>query len=224
MAKLAAAPDLKSGAFGHVGSSPAPGILQPLLTFADELERRDGTVAAALARVEAQQAEVEEIRTHASAAAAFLASLPAALAAHARDEEAADADRATAERRLRDAEQEKDETARVLAVRRAEDALVDAGRRAERAREHQAVLEREGAERRDEGARLAARAGVGALDAVLPWASQRRGELVLEHSSLARERENVVREASELLASVLGDPLAATSVAGLRVRLERALT
>jgi chromosome segregation ATPase len=198
-------------------------MVEPLLTFADELERRDASVAAQLARVESLQAEVEEIRTHARAAVDFLASLPAALAGHARDEEQAEADRAAAQRRLGEAEQEKDETARVLAVRRAHDAIADAERRVERAREHQAVLEREGAERRDEGVRLAERAGVAALDAVLPWASQRRGELVLEGSGLARERDAVVREASELLASVLGDPLAATSVAGLRARLERAL-
>jgi hypothetical protein len=198
-------------------------MVEPLLTFAAELERRDASVAARLARVESLQAEVEEIRTHARAAVDFLAALPAALAGHARDEEQAEADRAAAQRRLGEAEQEKDETARVLAVRRAHDAIADAERRVERAREHQAVLEREGAERRDEGVRLAERAGVAGLDAFLPWASQRRGELVLEGSGLARERDAVVREASELLASVLGDPLAATSVAGLRARLERAL-
>lgn len=198
-------------------------MVHALLTFADELERRDVAVAAALARVESLQAEVEEIRVHAAAAAGFLASLPAALDAHARDEEEAEADRAAAQRRLAEASQEKDETARSLAVRRAEDAIADAGRRAERAREHRAALGREGEAWREEGARLARRAGVAGLDAVLPWASQRRGELVLEHSGLERERETVVREASELLASVLGDPLAATSVAGLRSRLERAL-
>lgn len=197
--------------------------MEALLTFADELERRDAAVAAELARVEAAQAEVEEIRTHAAAAAGFLAALPAALAGHARDEQQAEEDRVAARQRLAAAEQEKDATARALAVRRAKTAIVDAERRAERAREHQAALEREGAERRDEGARLAARAGVSALDDVLPWASQRHGELVLEHSGLARERDAVVREASELLGSVLGDPLAATSVAGLRARLERAL-
>lgn len=198
-------------------------MVDALLTFADELERRDTAVAAALARVESLQAEVEEIRVHAAAAVDFLASLPAALEAHARDEEDAAADRAVAQRRLAEAAQQKDETVRTLAVRRAEEAIADAGRRAERAREHQSVLGREGEAWREEGTRLAERAGVAGLDAVLPWASQRRGELVLEHSGLERERETVVREASELLASVLGDPLAATSVAGLRSRLERAL-
>jgi hypothetical protein len=198
-------------------------MVDALLTIADELERRDATAAAALARVESLQAEVDEIRVHAGAAVDFLTSLPAALEAQARDEEEAEADRAVAQQRLAEAALEKDETARALAVRRAEDAIADAGRRVERAREHQTVLGREGGARREEGARLAARAGVAGLDAVLPWASHRRGELVLEHSGLERERDAVVREASELLASVLGDPLAATSVAGLRARLQRAL-
>jgi hypothetical protein len=57
---------------------------------------------------------------------------------------------------------------------------------------------------------------------VIAWSSHTRGALLVEHSNLVRERENVVREASELLGSVLGDPFAATSVAGLRERLSRA--
>jgi hypothetical protein len=85
------------------------------------------------------------------------------------------------------------------------------------------VLELEGIARRDEAAKLAARVGVDGLDAVLAWASNRRGVLIVEHSGLARERDAVVREASELLGSVTGDAFAATSVAGLRGRLARAL-
>ena len=45
----------------------------------------------------------------------------------------------------------------------------------------------------------------------------------IARSALARRREEVVREASELLASVLGEPLIATAVAGVRERLARAL-
>jgi hypothetical protein len=56
---------------------------------------------------------------------------------------------------------------------------------------------------------------------VLAWASHRRGELIVEHSGLAREREAVVREASELLGSLTGDARASTSVQGLRDRLHR---
>ena len=197
--------------------------MDSLLDIATDLEARDARVAGELALVEAQQADVDEIRTHADAAAAFLASLPAAIAGHARDEEQAEADRAAAQRALREAEQEKDETVRMHAVQRAQDRLVDAGRRADRAREHQAALEHEGAQRRAEAAQLARRAGVDSLEAVREWASQRRGELVLERSGLAREREAIVREASELLGSVTGDAMTSTSVAGLRARLERAV-
>jgi hypothetical protein len=193
------------------------------LDIAADLEARDARVAGDLTRVESQQADVEEIRLHAEAAAAFLDALPTALAGHARDEELAEADRAAARRALREAEQEPDEAIRAHAVRRAQDDLVDADRRADRARGHQAALEREGAGRRDEAAALARRVGVDGLGAVLEWASQRRGELVLERSGLAREREAIVREASELLGSVTGDAMSATSVAGLRDRLQRAL-
>jgi hypothetical protein len=198
--------------------------VEPLLEIAADLEARDTRVAAELARVEAQQADVDEIRARAEAAAAFLAALPAAIAGHTRDEEQAEQDRVDARRALREAEQEKDETLRAHAVERAQDTLVDADRRAARAREHQEALAREGAERREEAARLAERAGVdGDLDAVIAWASHRRGELVLERSGLARERESIVREASELLASITGDALTSTSVAGLRDWLSQAL-
>jgi hypothetical protein len=61
------------------------------------------------------------------------------------------------------------------------------------------------------------------LDGALEWSSRARGALLLQRSGLARERDEVVREATELLASVLGDPLTATGVAGMRERLARAL-
>ena len=61
------------------------------------------------------------------------------------------------------------------------------------------------------------------LEGALAWASRARGELLLERSALATERDTLVREASELLASVLGEALTTTGVAGVRARLERAL-
>ena len=61
------------------------------------------------------------------------------------------------------------------------------------------------------------------LDGALEWAARARGALLLQRSGLARERDEVVREATELLASVLGDPLTTTAVAGVRERLARAL-
>jgi len=190
-------------------------VTDPLFTLADELERRDAVVAAQLVRVEAAQAEVEEIRAQAAAAAAFLASLPAVLAGFTADEERADDDRVTARAALAAAGEDE------LAAGRARAALADAEARSARAREHQIALQQDGAVRRDEAKALAARVGVDDLGAVLAWASHRRGELLVEHSGLAREREAVVREASELLGAVTGDPLAASSVQGLRARLRR---
>jgi chromosome segregation ATPase len=191
--------------------------VEPLLTLAADLEARDERVASDLARVEQSQADVDEIRVRAAAVEAFLASLPAALAGHARAEETAESDRAAAQAALAAAAEDE------LGAERARARIADAEARAERAREHQEALEREGIERRDEGRRLCERVGVDDLAAVLAWASHRRGELLVEHSGLARRREEIVREASELLGSVLGDPHAATSVAGLRERLRRAL-
>jgi hypothetical protein len=58
---------------------------------------------------------------------------------------------------------------------------------------------------------------------VLDWAARARGELLLAHAALATERDKIVREATELVASVLGEPLVSTGAAGLRERLERAI-
>jgi hypothetical protein len=185
-------------------------VRQDLLSLADELERRDDVVAAELVRVEREQAEVEEIRAQAAAATELLASLPAVLAAFAADEERAEDDRAAAQAAIAAAGEDE------LAARRAR-----AEARAARAREHQIAVQQDGIARRDEAARLAARVGVDDLGAVLAWASHRRGELIVEHSGLAREREAVVREASELLGSLTGDARASTSVQGLRDRLHR---
>jgi hypothetical protein len=102
-------------------------------------------------------------------------------------------------------------------------------------REAHAELERDGAVRRGEAETLAQRAvdlaplvrdvpaGAPNLDGALEWASRARGALLLQRSALARERDEVVREATELLASVSGDPLTATGAAGVRERLARAL-
>ena len=53
--------------------------------------------------------------------------------------------------------------------------------------------------------------------------SRARGALLLARAGLATERKKVVREATELVTAVLGEPLAATGVAGVRGRLARAL-
>ncbi len=223
-------------------------MMEPLLTIADELERRDARAAEALDAVESLQREVDELRTHAASTAAFLGELPRAVAAQEEEERAAAADRAAADTSLRNAEAELarveergSESAKLAgarAARHARDALDAAVLRLELAGAERERLRQDGAAREQEAARLEARAaelasrlgiahdvappGPG-LDGALEWAARARGELLVAHAGLATERDKVVREASELVASVLGEPLAATSVAGLRDRLGRAL-
>jgi hypothetical protein len=213
-----------------------------LLSSAEDLERRDAGVAEALSGVERRQAEVEEVRAHAAAAAAFLDALPAALADRAADERGAIDARDRAEQTVREAEEaveraHKDdqrlEAKRLL--QEARDGLHAAGSWVAQTREAHAELERDGVAGQAEAERLVSRVvelSVTARDVpppspdlggALEWASRARGALILQRSGLVRERDAVVREATELLASVLGDPLTATAVAGLRERLARAL-
>jgi chromosome segregation ATPase len=213
-----------------------------LLTFAEELERRDADVAQALTGVERLQTDVEELRAHASAAGAFLDVLPTALAERAADERAAIDARDEAANAVGAAEQIVERAGKddqrleaERALQQARDNLHAGEFWVAQAREARAELEREGEARRAEARSLVQRAlelaprvrdvpsGSASLDGALDWASRARGALLLERSALARERDEVVREATELLASVLGDPLTATGAAGVRERLARAL-
>jgi chromosome segregation ATPase len=216
--------------------------LETLLSFAEELERRDADVAQALQEVERLQREVEELRVHGTAAVTLLASLPSALAELEVDERAAAAEQLEAAAAARDAEaalrrvrKEDERLAAKRSLQRARDRAHSAERWVAQVIEERARLEAEGEARRSESTVLAARAAELAplvrdvpppspgLEGALAWASRARGELLLERSALATERDTLVREASELLASVLGEPLTTTGVAGVRARLERAL-
>jgi hypothetical protein len=216
--------------------------LEPLLSFAEELERRDAAVAHALTGVEQLQRDIEELRTRADVTAAFLAQLPRVRVAREADEQAAaravgDAEAMVREAELRLAAARKDDE-RVAAERERQQAragLAAAARWSEQAREAREQLEREGAARHAERGELESRAAELAprvrdvplpppgLHGVLEWTARARGALLLERSGLMREREELVREANEFVASVLGDPLATTSVAGIRHRLGRAV-
>jgi len=216
--------------------------VESLLSFAEELERRDADVAQALLGVERLQAEVEELRAHASAAGAFLDALPAAFAERTADERAAIGARdeaaeavSASEQLVEHAGKEDQRLEAERALQQARDDLHAAEFWVAQAREARAELERDGAARRVEAESLTQRAvelaprvrdvpaGSPNFDGALEWASRARGALLLERSALARERDEVVREATELLASVLGDPLTATGAAGVRERLARAL-
>jgi hypothetical protein len=131
--------------------------METLLSFAEELERRDADVAQALARVEALQAEVDELRTHATAAASFLVTLPAALAERAADERAAVEARDRAGQAVGEAEQAAERGAKEeqrleaeRALKRARDDLHVAEFWVVQAHEAHAELERQGAARRAE--------------------------------------------------------------------------
>jgi hypothetical protein len=222
--------------------------LEPLLAIAEDLERRDERAAAALLDVERLQAEVDELRTHAVAAAAFLRDLPAARAALDDEERAADDAQARTRDALRDAEEELarvqergGDSARLEAARAAQharDAVEDAELRVGRARHERTLLEAEAAERGAEAERLERRGAelsahprlehdvappATGLHGLLDWAARARGELLVSHAALATERDKIVREATELVAGALGEPLAAIGVAGVRDRLSQAL-
>jgi DNA repair exonuclease SbcCD ATPase subunit len=139
--------------------------VESLLSFAEELERRDADVAQALTRMEALQAEVEELRTHATAAASFLVTLPPALAERASDERVAVDARDEAQHAAREAEQlveraEKEEQRleAARALHRARDDLHAAEFWVAQARDAHAELERQGVVRRAETEQLARRA------------------------------------------------------------------
>jgi hypothetical protein len=189
--------------------------MEQVLIVAADLEARDARVAEQLARVEGQQAELDEQRAHAARLADVLAWLPQAVSENEYALHHAMRHRDAAAASLRDAEDE-DKPA-------AEAALAAAEADVTRLEEHRRAFVRQSDEAHAEAVELARDVGASGLDDLLETLSQRRGALLVEHSNLARERDAVVREASELLGSVLGDPLASTSVAGLRERLERAL-
>lgn len=182
-----------------------------LLSLADDLEGRDTQVAAELARVEAEQSELDALRRRATATAELILWLAQAVSEN--------------EDALRRARRNRDLAAAALAEAEAEDdgSLAAADAECARLEEHRAAFARQHDDARTEAGLLARTVGAPGLEATIAALSQRRGALLVERSNLARERESIVREASELLGSVLGDPLAATSVAGLRDRLARAL-
>ena len=223
--------------------------MEPLLRIVDELERRDEEAAAALAKIEALQAEVVGTRARAAEIAAFLAGLPDALVAREADERAAAESQreaaaalAEAEADLARAQERGRDDARIAAeraVQHARDAVREAELWIERARHERTLLEREADARRGDAERLVAGvaplaerlaadpriatappAGPG-LDGVVDWASRARGDLLLARAGLATERDRVVREATELVASAVGEPRPGTGVAGVRERLTR---
>jgi chromosome segregation ATPase len=223
------------------------------LAFIRELEQADEAVAAVLTELDELYAACEAVRGRALELEAFFVRLPderaaASLAAKgaraAVDESRAAAERAAEE--LRAAEMARDDE-RIAAARRfdirARDALRTAERRLHDAEEHAGRLEaqadaavdearelthrgRQLADALAERPRLAAEAGAPpeeGLAGIAEWGTGARAALLVARSQLAAERDAVVRQANELGALVLGEPLTATSAAGVARRVEREL-
>jgi hypothetical protein len=223
------------------------------LALIRELERADEEVAALLAELDELYAATEEVRTRALVLEAFEARLPAAQAAAAKALEetrrAAATAQETAERaatELRTAEEAGDRD-RISAARRfevrARDSLAVAERRVGEGEEQARRLEAEAAAARHEvprveeraselaaalshRPRLAAEAGArpgSGLPGVSDWAGRARAALLVARSSLAAERDAVIRQANELGSLVLGEPLAPVATAAVARRVEREL-
>jgi hypothetical protein len=224
---------------------------EPLVRFARELEERDERLAASIAEVGELQHETASVRERAATLEEFLAGLPEKRAAAADAVRAAEGEEeerrrahAETEAELERVEGSRDDE-RVAGARRAElrarDALAGARRKLERAGEEREELERAAAAAAAEAPAVEARASALAerlarvprishasteapapgLAGAIAWSERARAALFVVRGGLDAERERVVREANELAASALGDPVAATSVAGVRRRIER---
>jgi DNA repair exonuclease SbcCD ATPase subunit len=215
-----------------------------------ELERADEEIGAELAGLERLAAELDEIRAKAQDLQAFAARLPAererrrgeVVRARA---EVAEADRAVAEAEesVRTAKPDGAREAELFAVR-ARDRLSVAERRAAEAGKAAADLENAASEATAESEALRARAlklaadlrgrpriaedagkepGTG-LDGVAAWGEAARAALFVARSQLAAERDAVIRQANEIGALALGEPLTAMGTGALARRVERAVS
>jgi DNA repair exonuclease SbcCD ATPase subunit len=222
--------------------------VDPRLDLARELELRDAAMAERLERLGSLAREADRIRGHAGELTAFFERLPA----EREQVESALADAEAALERARDAYASA-EAARArapgddaLAAAERELAGADAAARAaeervDRLRARLAALEREAEESQAEAAALAEAAAAAAreleaeprvtlaapagegLAEVLDWSARAHAAILVTRSGLDVERERIFREANELGASVLGEPLQAANVSLVRRRVEERL-
>lgn len=223
------------------------------VAFLRELERADEAASAVLAELDELTTEIEALRARAGELDAFLARLPGERARLAEATGEADREAAATREALAAAEGElaaaerEGKRERIAAARRAEvrtrDVLRGAERRLADLRARSARLEEDAEEaaretpRLEERAhgyadalrgrpRLAERAGVQpapGLAGVGEWAAHALAALFVARGGLASERDAVIRQANELGALVLGEPLTAASASSVARRVERAL-
>ena len=223
------------------------------LAILEDLERSEEEVAAELAEVDELYATCEQVRLAALDLVDFLERLPDAREAAAReiDESAQALQEATAA--FEQAEQglaataKGDDRERLAAARRfhirTRDAMNLTERRAQAAEDRAAELEaaataaeehvrelnaraRELAQVLGRRPRVAVETGT-AADAspaqVAEWGTQVRAALLVARSQIAAERDALVRQANELAANAVGEPVAAMSAAGAADLLRRTL-
>lgn len=219
------------------------------LAFAAELEERDAAVAEKLDVLARLGGRVDRVRERVESLAAFQERLPAdrehldtALADAERDIAAT---RAALVRAHEAVERARSEDARSTARRHEAHAATDL--HTTEARRDRLVGRRETLSRESENAEVESTALADAvqelstelasaprvaapappetgLDGLIEWAARAHASVFVARSGLETERERVVREANELAASVLGEPLYATSVATVRRRLSERLS
>jgi hypothetical protein len=218
-----------------------------------ELERADAAVAAELTELDELDYQVDELHAGALELEAFFADLPDARAdaadavatAERRLSEARTAaDEAVGQvtRTEADGDPERLAEARRFELR-ARDTLLMAERRVAAVRDDRVELERRGEEAVRETAALEARArelssvlearprltdeAVAAPEpgaaGVAEWGTRARAALLVARSQLVDERDAVVRQANELGAVVLGEPLPPQGAAAVTRRVERQL-
>lgn len=221
------------------------------LAFLWEIERADQEIAATLDELDELASEVDELRLRAAELEAFQARLPAERERAVASEAAAERQIASAREELADADRELAEAKRAGDERRtasarnrlvrARDELGMAERRAGEAESELARLQSEEAagtrhvvevEERTrhlaaalrERPRLAEQAGTPREGpaGVAAWARGARAALFVARGSLATERNALIRQANELGALVLGEPLLARSAAEVARRVRHA--
>jgi hypothetical protein len=221
-----------------------------VLRFLRELERADEEVGAVLAELDGLAEEAEVVRLRALELEAFGIRLPAERdriaggLEHVRSEvEAARSALAQAEEAVRRA----DGDAATEAARfetRARDRLSVAKGRFEQAEAESANLERRARTAENEGrelerearrlagelrnrSRLAEDAGADprpGLSGIAEWGSAARAALFVARGQLAAERDAVIRQANELGALALGEPLTSVATSAVARRVERELS
>lgn len=224
----------------------------PALALLYELEVRDDALGAALGEIVRLERDADEVGERAGRVAAFLAVAPAeterlaaTLAAAELAAGAAEQAHAAADLAARDAEASDGKEA--ASLRHAADLAADRLRsardttgRARVAREHhlaeveaarlEAPLIEERAATLAAGladlpglSRSAALPPAAGLAGVVEWRSRARAGLLVVRATLVREREALLREATETAAVVSAAVVAGPGVAGVRTQLERTL-